>query len=148
MREDWQELAAALVALFRISTLMTDLNERQEKFCQALVGGMSATQAYIQAGYSANNAVSCAARLRKQPPVAARLAALRAGNAQAGQTQRSDLLRNLDWVMERAKEKGALGDMIRAVTQYSKMCGYDAPEKFEARLEVARIERKIVKPAN
>ncbi len=125
---------------------MKNLCERQEKFCQALVSGMSATQAYIKAGYSPKGANTCAAKLRKHPYVAARLAALRAENAHASQAERRDLLAHLEWVMEVAKEQGALGDMIRAVTQYSKMCGYDAPAKVEADVTVQRIARTIVDP--
>ena len=80
---------------------MKELNARQERFCQALVGGMSATQAYVAAGYSEKGADGAAAKLQGIASVKARLDELRANTAQAAQKSREDILRDLGWGIDR-----------------------------------------------
>ena len=125
---------------------MKELNARQERFCQALVGGMSATQAYVDAGFKAKDARQAASQLLTNINVKARLDELRASTAQAAQKSREDILRDLGWGIDKAKENGSVSDLVRAVAQYSKMCGYDAPAKVEADLTVNRIEWAVVDP--
>ena len=117
---------------------MKPLNARQEKFCQNLVMGMSATQAYIAAGFSAKGANSAASKLKSQPQIDARLTELRDGAAQVADFSRQDVLNNLAAAYNLAMREQAIGHAISAMDKYSKICGYDAAEKRrEAALEAA-----------
>ena len=125
---------------------MNKLNARQERFCQALVGGMSATQAYVAAGFTSKNPGVHAGQLVKNSKVQARLDELRANTAQAAQKSREDILSDLAKVYDGAMANEAYGPAVASLTQYSKMCGYDAPAKVEADVTVQRIARTIVDP--
>lgn len=57
---------------------MPKLNDRQRRFCELLVQGMSATEAAKQAGYAASTAGSNADKLLKNTNVSDYLAELRA----------------------------------------------------------------------
>ena len=53
------------------------VNPRHEQFVQALLRGLSLTEAYISAGYVSSNASSSAIRLSKEPKIAIRHAECR-----------------------------------------------------------------------
>jgi phage terminase small subunit len=57
-------------------------NPKHEKFAQGIVSGLSATKAYIFAGYEGRGAAGSADRLQKNAEVCVRIAELRAEIAQ------------------------------------------------------------------
>jgi hypothetical protein len=61
-------------------------NQRRELFCQSLVQGLTQTQAYINAGFSAKSAESAASRLAKNVKVKSRIVELQALIVKVGET--------------------------------------------------------------
>ena len=61
-------------------------NQKHELYCQALVKGLTQTQAYINAGFSAKSAESAASRLAKDVRVKARIVELQALIVKVGET--------------------------------------------------------------
>jgi phage terminase small subunit len=57
---------------------MTELNPRQDRFCQEYLVDLNATQAAIRAGYSAASAGEHSSELLKNPNIQARVGALKA----------------------------------------------------------------------
>ncbi len=119
----------------------TKLNDRQERFCQNLVSGMSATQAYIGAGYSSNGAGQSADQLLKNPEIIARLESLRTAMQVRAEMSRTDLLKTLEGAYLAALEKGAFGPAVSALALYAKICGYTSPEVSTQNLVVNVIDK-------
>ena len=107
------------------------MTPRQERFSQGLASGLTATEAYRQAGYSLNNAAKAAASLARHPKIKARVQALQDQTAAHAALGRSDLLDHLRQVMAQGLEKGTLPSVVSAAALYARLCGYE---------KVARIE--------
>lgn len=73
------------------------LNIRQQRFCELVVSGMSATQAYIAAGYNvdAKSAGTAGPRLLENVAVKAQVAAMRAKDARKSEFTRENLAAQL-----------------------------------------------------
>ena len=73
------------------------LNDRQRRFCEEIVQGKSATQAYIAAGFSAKGAAQGAERLLRNVDVSAKVDEMRTQSAErAGIT--------VDYILERLQD--------------------------------------------
>lgn len=75
------------------------LNVRQERFCELVVSGVPANQAYLKAGYEATEQVaeSLGPRLNRNERVKARITEMRAKMAERSEFKRQDLV---DWLVE------------------------------------------------
>src|ERR1035437_5053964 len=133
------------------------LSVRHERFCQAIVDGMGAGDAYRHAGYKCANATARAngARLLTNANVRARISELRNKCEQACEMTREDMIRYLsrairtpiaeigpndplaqEVTVDRLKG-GTVRTRIKIVSkleaskQLAVMCGWNAPEKIE-----------------
>lgn len=76
---------------------MTELNSRQEAFCQEYIIDFNATQASVRAGYARNGAEVTGHRLLSNPKIVKRVAELKGNRAiKTGVTA--------EWVLLKAKE--------------------------------------------
>ena len=93
-------------------------NVRQERFCLALAEGMSATSAYLQAGYKQSaSATANAARLITSDNVKARLAHLQAMAAKASEVTVESLLGELEHARQRADGLDQLSAAVKAISE-------------------------------
>jgi hypothetical protein len=96
-------------------------NVRHEKYCQALLGGKSATAAYEEAGYVKDD--GNAARLRINPRIEERLAELQAEVATKAVVTVESICRELDEANAVAKERGQASAMVSASALRAKLAG-------------------------
>jgi phage terminase small subunit len=100
-------------------------NARHEKFAQGLAQGMSATEAYRQAGYDAkgNAAEVAASRLIRNTKVASRVEELKTRAAASVQISKEWVLEQLVDNLKLAKEQGQLAPANRAAELLGKELG-------------------------
>lgn len=119
-------------------------NPRHETFAQGIASGLSAVQAYQQAGFSGRSAEANAYRLMENDGVRARIEELRRENEALCVLTRQDALLFLSRVVRtsaaKVKEDESLvqevgeGGRLRmpckmaALRQLSAMCGWDRPD--------------------
>lgn len=110
---------------------MSEVNDRQEIFCQELIQGKSQRQAYY-AAYPASRAWkdstvdARACHLARHPAVAARLQVLRSQAAKANAITRDDLIAQLAKVgFAPMTGKVAPRDKVRAIEVIAKLLGFD-----------------------
>lgn len=124
-------------------------NARHERFAQLVASGKSATQAYAEAGYSAKDADTAGPRLSGNVGVAARIAALKAAQADKCEFDRDELRKFLvgvlkakpseadadnplcDLVMTKMGPAMVFPSKLQAAAQLAKLCGWNEPEKIE-----------------
>ena len=80
-------------------------NPRHERFACGIVHGQNATQAFIAAGYSVNNAYSNAGRLSRKEHVAARIAELKAQVTNAYVMSAREVLQRLGDIAEGGRDQ-------------------------------------------
>jgi Terminase small subunit len=116
------------------------LTPRQEKFCQLYHESGNATQAYIGAGYSnnANSAETNAARMIGNDLVSVRLRDLQIAAAAVSGRKRQDVLDKL-WAIADNETREAR-DVIAALKEVSRICGFYEPVKVEASIESKLID--------
>lgn len=106
------------------------LNERQERFCLALVrDGLTAEQAYAQAGYRPSR--SSAAQLQAKPHIQARIAELRKPAATAAGVTLAGHLESLARIRDDALANESYGPAVSAEIAIGKHSGVIAPDKRE-----------------
>jgi phage terminase small subunit len=96
-------------------------NARHEAFAQHLAKGLSASEAYVKAGYSANEG-NCI-RLKGNERVAARLAELQAKAAQKAVVTVEDIARQLDEDRAFAVSTGSASAAVSATLGKAKVLG-------------------------
>lgn len=107
------------------------LNVRQQKFCENVACGMSATEAYLKAGYKATPKAAGTAgpRLLENVAITAHIAALRVPitrKALLTKDRKRELLRD---IAESEKEKAV--DRIRAMEADARLAGHFEPDRVE-----------------
>lgn len=116
---------------------MSKLNDKQLAFCRNLVQGMSQTEAYIKAGYSARGARHHAARMVTNGNILEELARLRQEAESAAVMSRQE---RMEWLTRQVRmSEGAdptccVRDALSCVQELNKMDGAYKPE--EKKLEV------------
>ena len=144
------------------------LSVRHERFCQAIVDGMNAGDAYHAAGYrcTRDTARANGARLLTNANVRARISKLRGRCEQACQMTREDVIRYLSRAIRTpVSEIGPNDPLAQEVTvdsvgknivrtrikivskmdalkQLAAMCGWNAPEKIE--VETGPVTRSSI----
>ena len=83
---------------------MQSMNERQRRFADGILQGKTATQAYIDAGYSANGAAQSAAKLLRNPKIAAYIAERQQRAAERAELSVEYVLEGLRTVAERCMQ--------------------------------------------
>ena len=113
------------------TTKSTCLNLRQEKFCEIIVTGVSAKEAYLRAGYkgAGNTAEVTACRLLRNPKVKARIAELRKTETKNYLMTRDEKRQVLADIVR--DETVKMSDRLRAVEIDSKMAGHFEPDRVE-----------------
>lgn len=96
-------------------------NARHEQFAQHLAKGLSASEAYVKAGYKAND--GNAATLKGNQRVKARLVELQSKAAERTVVTVEDIARQLDEDREFARETGAASAMVSATLGKAKVLG-------------------------
>jgi hypothetical protein len=107
------------------------LNIRQQRFAEFVVSGMSATQAYLRAGYKTrgNSAEVCSSQLLRNPKVGAYVAKLRApdtAKAVLTKDEKREILADLI-----RKRKITPSDIVRCMAEDSKLAGHYEAERIE-----------------
>lgn len=101
-------------------------NAKHEAFAQGLLKGLSADEAYAQAGYKANR--GNAATLKANQSISDRVAELQNGAAEKAEWTAADRLRILSEIVERtAKDDPRVA--VSAIAEANKMQGSHAPVK-------------------
>jgi phage terminase small subunit len=103
-------------------------NVRHEKFAQGVANGLTVSEAYRQAGYSANTAEAGGSRLLRKVNIANRIQELKQQNAQkASVTQQGyiDILSNC-----LAGKVQLRADQLKAGELLAKACGWNEPDKL------------------
>ncbi|MEO3431966.1 terminase small subunit [Inquilinus sp. CAU 1745] len=117
-----------------------DMPPRQEAFCRSVAHGASAAAAARAAGYSVDNARGQATRLLARPYVRRRIEELRDGLLAARNREVAELVAVARETLDKAREEGKLGAMLRAVELIAKLNGLFArqlPEIAHAALQPA-----------
>jgi len=107
-------------------------NSRHEKFCLALVRGMSQTDAAIEAGYSPKWAVTMAHRLSRKDYIIKRreeLSKLAQSKTIMTVKQRKERLSEL--AKEPIKQPATAREVVQSIAELNKMEGEYAPTKTE-----------------
>lgn len=125
-----------------IDKLRAALNHKQQLFVDEYLKGMSAAQAYEQAGYkttSSESSAAAASKLLKKVNISNYIEAVRGAEAKTEIAQRDELLIGLTQIFRTGIEvvkksagfaeanKSLIKSAISAGKQISKMQGYDAP---------------------
>jgi hypothetical protein len=109
-------------------------NPRHEKFAQLVASGLTAQQAFTQAGYKAPQN---APRLRNDELVAKRIDELQARNerkAEMAALSRDELIGILAEIIHAARKRlpeTRTADGLKAAELLSKLCGYNEPEQVK-----------------
>ncbi len=137
------------------------MTEKMEAFARYVASGMKKSEAYLKAGYSSknnSNSVYVAAHdLAEKPAVAAMIKELKQKAESEAVVSRAELLDDLMEIKrasmrlvqkvstytdndgnvheEHAIDKVAADSAMKAIDQLCRMCGYNAPEKVEAKVE-------------
>jgi phage terminase small subunit len=123
-------------------------NPRHERFAQGLAAGKSASQAYVDAGYSRND--GNAGRMNRNEQIRLRVSELQKENSMISRISREDiisrLLENVEEATE-AKQHAAAGASIerlakllgywtdrQEIRQVSELDGIDDPDELRAKL--------------
>lgn len=131
-----------------------DLTVKQQKFVEGVVGGLSQSEAYRQAGYKVDGMTTEvvaveACKLAKKPNVSLIIAQRRqemANNALWTREQALAMLQDIAIDANKNRRDGkrynaaAHNVAIKAIEQANKMCGYNAPEKSELDVNLKRLE--------
>lgn len=133
-----------------IGGAMTKLTPRQELFARALQRGCTATEAYVEAGYSPKSAAACASRLQKTAKVQQRLRELaqeREIRMEINEPELSarfvlDTLRGIA-----AKEDAKDADRVSACRELAKCLGLHAPKQHvvEASVEARGPDLELLR---
>jgi phage terminase small subunit len=107
------------------------LNVRQERFAELVAGGMTGTEAYIQAGYKVTEVVARtnAARMLSNAGIKAKIAALRKPVTRKTMLSRDRKREILYQIAESSKEKAV--DRIRAMEVDARIAGHFEPDRTE-----------------
>jgi phage terminase small subunit len=103
-------------------------NARHERFAQAVAKGMSATEAYAEAGYKGDR--TAASRLSTNVNVGQRVAEIKSRVAEKAEWTAADRLSALKTIFDSHAEKDARV-AISAIAEANKMQGSYAPVKRE-----------------
>ena len=116
-------------------------NNRRENFCQAVGKGVSAGQAYREAGYAGKAHVAdvAASRLLTFVDVKARIAELQAKAAQKCEKTVASLVADLDRALAIAQQDRNPNAMVAAIVAQGKLLGLV--------IDKAQIETKAHRPA-
>lgn len=128
-------------------------NTRHELFAQGLAKGMSAIDAYVEAGGPRSEATVC--RIAKREDIQARVAELQERHAAQCDVTVESLTEQFDNLRLKAIEKGQISAAVSAVEKIAKLHGFLTTSKHEvtgkngeAIETVTRIVREVVDPAN
>jgi phage terminase small subunit len=107
------------------------MNDRQRRFADGVLSGLSATEAYEKAGYKARGAAaeSKASRLVRNGKVAAYMAEKRKETEAEIKLTKTIVFDRLHEIVTKGEDR----DSISAIARAAKMLGWDAPEKSEVR---------------
>lgn len=103
-------------------------NARQERFCQLVASGKTATAAYIEAGFAAND--SNASRTRLLPKIDARIREILEAVGEKAEWTAADRLQSLKRIHD-VSIKGRPRVAIAAIAEANKMQGSYPPQKHE-----------------
>ncbi len=116
---------------FKYEKPLRPLTQRQETFCQSIVGGMTQSDAYREAYSTENKAVKAvheaASRLMTNPKVVARVAALRAPAVERVQKSYEKWLAEVEGVAftpNSAIEEIKASDKLKGLELFGKATGY------------------------
>ena len=110
---------------------MTKLNQRQERFCQNIFLGKTATDASILAGYSPSSAAVNTTKLLKNTKIIERLAEMNTPVVSRIQSTKDKKLTTLEKIYshEPLPDQITPRDRIKAIAEHNKMEGDYTPEK-------------------
>ena len=137
---------AVLPAHYQImnDTKQTGLNARQERFCEELITGTTATEAAKRAGYSEKTAHIAGHRLLRNVKCKARIAALRAVTAQkTGMTVAKVEQMYLD-AIGLAYKTNQPSAAISGITGIARLYGYDKDTRVETEQDRQLTEHQKV----
>jgi hypothetical protein len=118
-----------------------------EKFSQLVATGMTAQEAFLQAGFTGKQN---APRLRSNPLVAARIEELQARNekkAEMAALSRDELVEILAEVVHAARERlreARPSDGLKAAEMLAKICGWNEPEQVKHDHVHLRIDSALI----
>jgi phage terminase small subunit len=108
-------------------------NPRHEKFARGVANGLTISEAYRQAGFSANGAGPSGDRLLKNASVSARVDELRAKNAEKSKITSEKFVSVLaDCFTGKAELRS---DQLKAGEMLAKVCGWNEPEKVSVTVD-------------
>ena len=101
------------------------LTPRRKRFCEIYVGCLNASQAAIEAGYSAKgkSATVTSTRIMKRPDVQEYIAKLQGEAAERNNVTVDDVIKELDEIGKAAKEANQYGPAVRALELKGKSIG-------------------------
>lgn len=109
-----------------------ELNAKHERFCQAIISGMSQRDAYKAAGFRStnDNAIdACASRLLSTAKITSRIAELRKPAAKKARVTLDWLIEQAQEVLQAAKQDGSHAASIAAIKELGILTG----ERVETR---------------
>jgi len=105
---------------------VTKLNEQQERFCRAIVEGMSGNEAYVEAGYKVSNDATAranASRLLSNANICERIAELRKPIAAQTSVTLAWLIQQAQEVLVAAKADASHAASIAAIKELGILSG-------------------------
>jgi hypothetical protein len=100
-------------------------SSRQELFCQKYTQGMSASEAYRQAGYAQKNADTNSAMLMVKNGIVARIAYLRAKEAKKEEITRESLAKDYGQAFDLSVKLEVPQGMVQATAGRARLYGYE-----------------------
>jgi len=114
---------------------LTPLTDRQRKFCDLILTGISGVDAYIEAGYKVKNrtvAKAAAPRLLRLPQVEAYLTEQREATDALNALSRGELVETLTKIV---RERGSDIHPAQAAQMLTRILGWSAPSQVEVKQE-------------
>jgi len=96
-------------------------NQRHEVFCHNIVKGMSATDAYTNAGYKKSR--QCASALLSKQDIQERIKELKEASASRVEITKSAVIELMQDIIEEAREAGQYGPAMTGAIKFGIECG-------------------------
>ena len=124
------------------------LNHRLEKYIQAVAGGVSSTEAALEAGYSRSYALVAGRRLNRDPLVRAAIAAIQAEGRTVAAYNLAAAMEEAQRVIEYAKQHNNAMAYFKAVELRARLSGLLVDriqvEKVDLRAALAEAEARVL----
>lgn len=139
------EVTTKKTAKKAVASVSTKLTPKQKKFCQNIAKGKNATQAAIDAGYSADTARQIACENLTKPYILQEVEQAAQKAQQKLDYKDAQHFQELTEIQEMAKKRGNISVALNAIVQKGKLCGLYIEKQEVAIKEPRRFVFEVCK---